>query len=233
MNKKVLLIYASLFFSAYTQLQVVNADIIVVDDVGNGIEGVTFRIFDDVQVIAQLETDQQGRIDTTEYNQQCYKVQEYALSPIYEQEQIYYVLEPDKDLKIVHKKKTGGVLITIQNEEETLLANEPFALYNENDEFLKEISTDTYGQLILTDLQLGDYYLVYLGDDVYEQSEDNLSFCITAYNYQSTLNLTYFLKKSVPNTLTITDIVTAMIVSLVCISIGVYFVYQLQKEKFS
>lgn len=231
MKKKV--IWIGILLSLMQQMDNVYAHIIVEDDTGKGIKDVTFIIKDENYRTVQLTTNQNGYIDTSKLPQASYKIKELQVPLQYEQQQVYYDFDPSQDLKIVHKEKKGSVTLTIQNEQNKPCINHEFILYGEYSEPIKTVKTNAQGQIHLEDMKLGLYTLAYVGDENYDVANDDLSFRITAYNYKTTMQLTYHLTTSSPTKTNINDWISRIIVGVICILVCIIFIIQFRKEHYS
>ncbi len=232
MKKKVLWI-GVLLALMQQQINNIHAHIIVEDDNGKGIQDVIFILKDENYHTIQLTTNQYGYIDTSHLPQANYKIKESQVPLQYEQQQVYYDYHPNENLKIVHKEKKGSVTLTIQNEENNPCINYEFIIYNAYNEPIKTIKTNEQGQIYLEDMKLGLYTLAYVGDENYDVNSDDLSFRITAYNYKTTMQLTYHLTKSSPTKINIEDLMSRIVVGIVCILVCIIFIIQFRKEYYS
>lgn len=231
--KKKIVCFVILFMLIQQQLYRIHANIIVKDDQGNGIQDVTFIFKDDNYQTIQLTTNQHGYIDTSNLSLTTYKIKEIQVPVQYEQKQVYYDYHPKKDLTIVHKEKKGTVLLMMLNEEKKPCMHYEFVIYNEKNEKIKTVKTDENGQIYLENMKLGLYTLTYTGNDTYKIKNDNLSFRITAYNYNKTMKLTYYLIKFTPDKTNMNDFISRIVVGIICSLICIILMIQFRKEYYS
>ena len=201
----------------------------VTDENGKGIEGIVFKVTNIETDENTFVTNKDGYIDTRKFEQSQYILKEINVPIKYEQTQVYYVMNPEQDLEIKHIEKKGDAWISIMDENKHFCSNCSFNLYKDKQQ-VSVVITDEKGTLYVTDLSLGTYSLEYLGDEQYDIVDDDLTFHITPYNYNATLQLTYYLSKSANVTINRKDVLSIVFTSICCISIAIVFMLHFRKD---
>lgn len=150
------------------------------------IENVTFRILKSTgEYIGEYITNKDGLIQINNLQPGIINIQEIKTDDKYViGEEIQAILEWGKTTKIQieNSLKKGNLRIVKVDEEnnEILLENVKFKLYDSNDNFIKELITDEKGEAQIKDLNIGNYYL--------EEIETNEKYVLNKEKIEFTIN---------------------------------------------
>lgn len=152
----------------------------------NPLENVSFEITkENGEYIGEYTTDKEGKIEINNLEPGVIKIKETKADDRYilnNQEQ-YVTLEWGKTIKIEiqNSLKKGNLKIEKVDAEnnEILLENVKFKLYDSNDNFIKELITDEKGEVEIKDLNIGNYYIQEIEtNDRYLLNEEKIEFTI-------------------------------------------------------
>ena len=144
-----------------------NLQILKVDfETNKPIENVTFEISkENGERIGEYTTDKNGLIEIKNLEPGIVRVKEIKVDDKYilNEEQKKVSLEWGKTAKIQieNSRKKGNLRIIKVDAEnnEILLENVKFKLYDSNDNFVEDVTTDAKGEAVIENLNIGDYYL--------------------------------------------------------------------------
>lgn len=144
-----------------------NLQILKVDSETNKpIENVTFEISkENGERIGEYTTDKNGLIEIKNLEPGIVRVKEIKVDDKYilNEEEKKVSLEWGKTAKIQieNSRKKGNLRIIKVDAEnnEILLENVKFKLYDSNDNFVEDVTTDAKGEAVIENLNIGDYYL--------------------------------------------------------------------------
>ena len=144
-----------------------NLQILKVDSETNKpLENVTFEISkENGERIGEYTTDKNGLIEIKNLEPGIVRVKEIKVDDKYilNEEEKKVSLEWGKTAKIQieNSRKKGNLRIIKVDAEnnEILLENVKFKLYDSNDNFVEDVTTDAKGEAVIENLNIGDYYL--------------------------------------------------------------------------
>lgn len=130
------------------------------------IENVTFEISKaNGESIGEYTTDKNGLIEIKNLEPGIVKVKEIKVDNKYildkEERQVELEWGKTAKIQIENNRKKGNLRIVKVDAEnnEILLENVKFKLYDSKDNFIEEITTDAKGEAVVENLNIGDYYL--------------------------------------------------------------------------
>lgn len=144
-----------------------NLQILKVDfETNKPLENVTFEISkENGERIGEYTTDKNGLIEIKNLEPGIVRVKEIKVDDKYilNEEEKKVSLEWGKTAKIQieNSRKKGNLRIIKVDAEnnEILLENVKFKLYDSNDNFVEDVTTDAKGEAVIENLNIGDYYL--------------------------------------------------------------------------
>ncbi len=174
--------------------------VIKVDEDGNKLEGVEFRIGNEDVGYNEYVTDQYGEINIPNLPVGEYKVTETSALDgyVFDEDEAYtYTLvineEQTYDEITIKNKKYLDSLLTIykvDKESKEPLANVKINIYNEDGSLYETATTDENGIIIITDIEIGEYYLEEVEAPTgYKKLEGKIEFEITREEPRKTITI--------------------------------------------
>lgn len=150
------------------------------------LENVSFKITkENGEYIGEYTTDKEGKIEINNLEPGVIKIKETKVEDRYilNNKEQYVTLEWGKTTKIEiqNSLKKGSLKIKKVDAEnnEILLENVKFKLYDSNDNFIKELITDEKGEVQIKDLNIGNYYIQEIEtNDRYLLNDEKIEFTI-------------------------------------------------------
>lgn len=144
-----------------------NLQILKVDSETNKpLENVTFEISkENGERIGEYTTDKNGLIEIKNLEPGIVRVKEIKVDDKYilneEEKQVSLEWGKTAKIQIENSRKKGNLRIIKVDAEnnEILLENVKFKLYDSNDNFVEDVTTDAKGEAVIENLNIGDYYL--------------------------------------------------------------------------
>ena len=174
-----------------------NLQILKVDSETNKpIENVTFEISkENGERIGEYTTDKNGLIEIKNLEPGIVRVKEIKVDDKYilNEEEKKVSLEWGKTAKIQieNSRKKGNLRIIKVDAEnnEILLENVKFKLYDSNDNFVEDVTTDAKGEAVIGNLNIGDYYLQEVEtDEKYILNEEKIQVTVK-WNEETTVKI--------------------------------------------
>lgn len=151
------------------------------------LENVSFKITkENGEYIGEYTTDKEGKIEINNLEPGVIKIKETKVEDRYRlnNKEQYVTLEWGKTTKIEiqNSLKKGSLKIKKVDAEnnEILLEDVKFKLYDSNDNFIKELITDEKGEVQVKDLNIGNYYI--------QEIETNDRYLLNEKNFEFTIN---------------------------------------------
>lgn len=160
------------------------------------IENVTFEISkSNGESIGEYATDKNGLIEIKNLEPGIVRVKEIKVDDKYilNEEEKKVSLEWGKTAKIQieNSRKKGNLRIIKVDAEnnEILLENVKFKLYDSNDNFVEDVTTDAKGEAVIGNLNIGDYYLQEVEtDEKYILNEEKIQVTVK-WNEETTVKI--------------------------------------------
>lgn len=160
------------------------------------IENVTFEISKaNGESIGEYATDKNGLIEIKNLEPGIVRVKEIKVDDKYilNEEEKKVSLEWGKTAKIQieNSRKKGNLRIIKVDAEnnEILLENVKFKLYDSNDNFVEDVTTDAKGEAVIGNLNIGDYYLQEVEtDEKYILNEEKIQVTVK-WNEETTVKI--------------------------------------------
>lgn len=174
-----------------------NLQILKVDSETNKpIENVTFEISkENSERIGEYTTDKNGLIEIKNLEPGIVRVKEIKVDDKYilNEEEKKVSLEWGKTAKIqIENSRKKGNLRIIKvdaDNNEILLENVKFKLYDSNDNFVEDVTTDAKGEAVIGNLNIGDYYLQEVEtDEKYILNEEKIQVTVK-WNEETTVKI--------------------------------------------